>query len=137
MVGRTYLVGYEQDAAEVLIDRPLSRALNPALKWVIWYPLRRSGAFERISAEEQRNAMKDHGAVGAQFAREGTAHDIRLACHGLDSEDNDFVIGIVGPELTPLSSLVERMRKTVQTSMYLEKLGPFFVGRVYWQAVGR
>jgi hypothetical protein len=25
------------------------------------------------------------------------------------------------------------MRKTIQTSEYIEKLGPFFVGRVCWQ----
>jgi len=26
------------------------------------------------------------------------------------------------------------MRKTQQTSLYLERLGPFFVGRAIWQA---
>jgi hypothetical protein len=26
------------------------------------------------------------------------------------------------------------MRKTKQTSLHLERLGPFFVGRVAWQA---
>jgi len=27
------------------------------------------------------------------------------------------------------------MRKTQQTSMYLERLGPFFVGRALWQSI--
>jgi hypothetical protein len=32
-----------------------------------------------------------------------------------------------------LSALVEAMRPTVQTSQYIEKLGPFFVGRAIWR----
>jgi hypothetical protein len=28
------------------------------------------------------------------------------------------------------------MRKTVQTSQYLQTLGPFFVGHVRWQSAG-
>jgi hypothetical protein len=44
------------------------------------------------------------------------------------------VIGLVGPELLPLSMIVQRMRKTKQTSLHLERLGPFFVGKVVWQA---
>ena len=34
----------------------------------------------------------------------------------------------------PLSAVVQTMRKTQQTSLYLESLGPFFVGRVVWQS---
>jgi chlorite dismutase len=56
-----------------------------------------------------------------------------LACHGLDKHDNDFVIALLGPELHPLSSIVQRMRKTKQTSLHLERLGPFFIGKVIWQ----
>jgi hypothetical protein len=29
------------------------------------------------------------------------------------------------------------MRRTIQTSEYIEKLGPFFVGRTCWQSVLR
>lgn len=134
MLGRSYLVGYERDTEDALVHRPRGRMLAPDLRWAVWYPLRRAGAFERIAPEEQQRALREHGAVGAEFAAGGKAHDIRLACHGLDASDNDFVIGILGPELAPLSVLVERMRKTVQTSTYLEKLGPFFVGRVLWQS---
>ena len=62
------------------------------------------------------------------------AHDVRLACHGLDRDDNDFVIGLIGKDLFPLSALVQAMRKTQQTALYLDRLGPFFVGRAIWQS---
>ena len=52
----------------------------------------------------------------------------------VSANDNDFVIGLMGPKLTALSQLVQTMRSTVQTSTYLEKLGPFFVGRVVYQS---
>ena len=61
--------------------------------------------------------------------------DIRLDCRGLDKMDNDFVIGLIGKELFPLSAMVQAMRKTRQTSEFLENLGPFFIGRVLWQSV--
>lgn len=59
-----------------------------------------------------------------------------LACHGLDNDNNDFVIGLLGKRLHPLSALVERMRGTVQTSTYMEHMGPFFIGRTVWQGSG-
>jgi chlorite dismutase len=57
-----------------------------------------------------------------------------LACHGLDKNDNDFVVGLIGKDLHPLSAIVQTMRKTQQTALYLDRLGPFFVGRAFWQA---
>ena len=63
------------------------------------------------------------------FGSADLAHDVRLACHGLDRDDNDFVIGLIGKELFPLSAVVQAMRRTQQTSLYLDRLGPFFVGR--------
>lgn len=104
------------------------------MPWAIWYPLRRSGSFEQLSGQEQRVVLMEHGGIGRAFGREGYGHDIRLACHGLDKNDNDFVIGLLGPELHPLSSIVQRMRKTKQTSLHLESLGPFFVGKAVWQS---
>ena len=134
MLGRTYAVGHEQDLEETLVERPRRRVLDPELRWAIWYPLRRSGSFERLSRKEQDTILMEHGGVGMAFGRAGLGHDIRLACHGLDRDDNDFVVGLVGPELHPLSIIVQRMRKTRQTSLHLERLGPFFVGRVAWQS---
>lgn len=133
MLGRTYSLGYEPDLEEALLDRPRRRVCDPKLRWAIWYPLRRSGEFERLSAKEQRVILMEHGGIGRSFGRAGFGHDVRLACHGLDKNDNDFVVGLVGPELYPLSSIVQRMRKTKQTSMYLTKLGPFLVGKAVWQ----
>jgi Chlorite dismutase len=134
MLGRTYALGHEQDLEETLVERPRRRILDPKLRWAIWYPLRRSGTFEQLSRKEQNAILMEHGGVGASFGRAGLGYDIRLACHGLDKADNDFVVGLLGPELHPLSIIVQRMRKTRQTSLHLERLGPFFVGRVAWQS---
>ena len=98
------------------------------------YPLRRSGRFTQLPADEQRTILGEHGAIGMSFGAADYAHDIRLACHGLDKDDNDFVVGLIGKELYPLSAIVQTMRKTQQTSLYLERLGPFFVGRAVWQS---
>ncbi len=134
MLGRTYAIGYEQDLEETLVERPRRRVLDPKLPWAIWYPLRRAGSFEQLSRSEQNTILMEHGGVGMAFGRAGLGYDIRLACHGLDRDDNDFVVGLLGPELHPLSIIVQRMRKTKQTSLHLERLGPFFVGRVAWQS---
>ena len=134
MLGRTYAVGHEEELEETLVERPRRRVLDPGLSWAIWYPLRRSGSFERLSRKEQNAILMEHGGVGMAFGRAGLGYDIRLACHGLDRNDNDFVVGLLGPELHPLSIIVQRMRKTRQTSLHLERLGPFFVGRVAWQS---
>jgi chlorite dismutase len=133
MLGRTYSLGYEPDLDETLVDRPRRRVTDPALPWAIWYPLRRAGSFEQLSAQEQRVILMEHGGIGRAYGRAGLGTDIRLACHGLDKYDNDFVIALLGPELFPLSSIVQRMRKTKQTSLHLERLGPFFAGKAVWQ----
>jgi chlorite dismutase len=134
MLGRTYSIGYEPDLQEVLLDRPRRTVLNPQWKWSVWYPLRRSGRFAQLPTDEQGVILAEHGRIGMSFGAADYAHDIRLACHGLDKDDNDFVIGLIGKDLFPLSAIVQRMRGTQQTSLYLERLGPFFVGRVVWQS---
>lgn len=134
MFGRTYAIGYESDLDETLIHRPRARVLDPNLPWAIWYPLRRAGSFEQLSAQEQSVILAEHGGIGRAFGKVNLGHDVRLVCHGLDTNDNDFVVGLVGPQLHPLSVIVQRMRKTKQTSLHLERLGPFFVGRVVWQS---
>ena len=134
MLGRTYSIGYEPDLSETLVQRPRRTVLNPLWKWALWYPLRRSGRFVQLPAEEQRVILAEHGAIGMSFGAGDFAHDIRLACHGLDKDDNDFVVGLIGKDLYPLSAIVQTMRKTQQTALYLERLGPFFVGRALWQS---
>src|SRR5688572_16198201 len=134
MLGRTYSIGYEPDLVESLVERPRRTVLNPAWSWAVWYPLRRSGRFAQLPADEQRVILAEHGTIGMSFGVADYAHDIRLACHGLDRDDNDFVVGLIGKELYPLSRIVQEMRKTQQTALYLERLGPFFVGRAVWQS---
>ena len=137
MFGRTYSSGFEADLDEWLLKRPRRTALNAAWPWAIWYPLRRTGAFSRLGPKEQGEIIREHGILGHAYGDADYAHDIRLACHGLDVHDNDFVIGLVGKDLHPLSHLVQTMRKTVQTSQYLQTLGPFFVGHALWQSPQR
>lgn len=134
MLGRTYALGYEPALEDALIQRPRRTVLEPAWPWAIWYPLRRSGQFARLDEGEQREILKEHGTIGMRFGRADLAHDVRLACHGLDKHDNDFVIGVLGKELHPLSAVVQTMRGTQQTALYLTNLGPFFVGKAIYQA---
>ncbi len=134
MFGRTYSLGYEPDLQDVLFARPMRTVLNPAWRWAVWYPLRRNGKFAQLPTDEQRVILAEHGAIGMAFGAADLAHDIRLACHGLDKNDNDFVVGLIGKELHPLSAVVQTMRKTQQTALYLDRLGPFFIGRAVWQS---
>lgn len=134
MLGRTYSLGYEQDLEATLITRPRHRALDPGLPWAVWYPLQRVKNFETLPEQEQRLVLMEHGGIGMTFGKAGLAHDIRLACHGLDKYDNDFVVAVLSPNLYPCSAVVQAMRKTKQTSHYLERLGPFFIGKAVWQA---
>ena len=133
LFGRTYASGYESDLNEVLLQRPVRYLCNPDWPWVVWYPLRRKGSFEQLSAEEQRNILMEHGGIGRAYGKADHAHDIRLACHGLDRDDNDFIVALMGKDLGPLSKIVQHMRRTKQTSQFLDRLGPFFIGRAVWQ----
>ena len=134
MLGRTYSSGREADLEDFLLHRVRRHVLSPANPWGIWYPLRRIGAFNRLPRADQGRILMEHGTVGRGYGERGLALDVRLECHGLDRDDNEFVIGLIGPELYPLSKLVKDMRPTVQTSEYIRDMGPFFVGRVLYQA---
>lgn len=134
MLGRTYSIGYESDLEEALLKKPLRKILDEHNRWAIWYPLQRDKGFQRLPAIDQRRILAEHGTLAKRYGRDRHATDIRLACHGLDKSDNDFVIGLLGPELYPLSAIVQEMRKTEQTALHLESLGPFFVGKVVWRS---
>ncbi len=133
MLGRTYSIGYESDLEDVLIDRPIQRICNPETPWAVWYPLRRHGSFERQSKEDQRKMLMEHGGIGIAYGKSDLAVDIRLSGHGLNKEDHDFIIGLLGKDLFPLSALVQHMRRTRQTSEFIQNMGPFFIGRSIWQ----
>ena len=130
MTGRTYASGREPNLEEWLLNRPLQNALNPEFAWAIWYPLRRNPEFYRLEHRERGRILGEHAMLGRSYAAGGHASDIRLSCFGLDTNDNEFVIGVVGPDLHPLSRLIQDMRQTEQTTKYIESLGPFFVGKV-------
>lgn len=136
MSGRTYSLGHEPDLEDALLRRPRQKLSDPSLAWAIWYPLRRRGTFEQLPAQDQRTILMEHGGIGHAYGRAGYGTDVRLACHGMDKHDNDFVIGLLGSDLHPLSSIVERMRQTKQTSLHIERMGPFFTGKVVWQNAG-
>jgi hypothetical protein len=136
MFGRTYASGFETDLEDWLLARPRRMALGLEWPWAIWYPLRRTGAFARLAPKEQGAILREHAALGRAYGEAELAHDVRLACHGLDTHDNDFVIGLVGRELHPLSHLVQTMRRTAQTSEFIQTLGPFFVGHILWRSAG-
>lgn len=134
MLGRTYAGGREPDVEDFLLRKARRHALNPELEWAVWYPLRRFGAFNRLPRGEQAKIMGEHATIGRGYGEAGHAVDIRLECHGLDRDDNEFVLGILGPDLYPLSKLIKDMRSTRQTSEFIQAMGPFFVGRVIYQA---
>jgi hypothetical protein len=128
MVGRTYSNGHEPELEWVLLKRPVENVTHEAYRWHVWYPLRRTPAFARLEGHEQSIILREHATIGMAYGAQELAHDVRLACYGLDAADNEFVIGLVGPELHPLSHLVQAMRKTRQTSEFIANMGPFFVG---------
>ncbi len=134
MMGRTYATGREPDLEFMLLKKPRQTVLNPSWRWAVWYPLRRKPGFAVLPAEEQGRILHEHAMIGMAFGAGDYAHDVRVACHGLDKDDNEFVIGLVGKDLAPLSQCVQEMRKTEQTSKHIKKLGPFFVGRAVWQS---
>ncbi len=134
MFGRTYSLGYENDLEETLVNGPRKKILDPEWPWAIWYPLRRAKLFETLSEDEKRAVLGEHGKLGFKYGEAGLARDIRLACHGFDANDNDFVIGLLGKKLYHLSLVVQAMRKTRQTSEYIENLGPFFAGKAVWKS---
>ncbi len=133
MLARSYSSGYESDLAYWLLERPKQTVLHEGWDWHVWYPLKRTGSFNRLDGREQGSILREHGTIGKRYGETNLAHDVRLACHGLDANDNEFVIGLIGPELYPLSHVVQAMRKTRQTAEYMDHMGPFFVGHAVWR----
>ena len=134
MLGRTYSIGYEPDLVDSLFRKPLQKLTNPDTPWAVWYPLQRAKGFYRLPQDHQMKILSEHGNLAHRYGAGGNAADVRLACHGLDRNDNDFIVGLIGPQLHPLSAVVQEMRKTEQTAQYLDSLGPFFIGKAVWQS---
>ena len=93
MLGRTYAQGREADLKDFLLNKVPRNVLNPRCPWAVWYPLRRIGAYNRLSRADQGKIMMEHGMLGRRYGEAGFAADVRLECHGIDRDDNEFVIG--------------------------------------------
>jgi chlorite dismutase len=130
MLGRSYSLGHEPQLEDSLLHRPRRVMTDPHASWAVWYPLRRTGAFAKLDPHEQAQILREHAAIGMAYGAKELAHDVRLACHGMDQSDNEFIVGLFGRELHPLSHCVQTMRKTRQTSEFIAQMGPFFVGHV-------
>src|SRR5438876_1188919 len=83
MLGRTYASGFESDLDDWLLRRPRRAALNPAWPWAVWYPLRRTGSFARLTPQEQGTIIREHSVIGRAYGEADLVHDIRPPCHGL------------------------------------------------------
>ena len=97
-------------------------------------PLRRTGTFALAHAAGAGGDPQGARRAGPRrTARQTSPTTSALACHGLDTHDNDFVIGLVGPGAPPASHLVQTMRRTAQTAEFIQTPGPFFVGHALWR----
>jgi chlorite dismutase len=134
MFGKTYSNGHEKDLEEFLFKKPIRNATRDDWDWGIWYPLRRKGPFYIQPPEDQCSMLLTHAAIGKAFSDLNAAHDIRLKSFGMDPDDNEYIVGLVGDDFHGLSRVVEEMRKTKHTAEYLESLGPFFVGKKVWKS---
>jgi chlorite dismutase len=130
MFGRSYSSGFEDDLEYWLIRRPQENVLHEGWDWSVWYPLRRTGSFQALPGREKGAILHEHAIIGRAYGEQDLVHDVSLACHGLDARYNEFVLGLVGSKLHPLSHVVQAMRATRQTSEYIAQMGPFFVGHV-------
>ena len=72
-----------------------------------------------------------HGAIAERVSYKA------YLVNGLDAKDNEFLIGLIGKELHPLSHIVQTMRSTRQTSEFISQMGPFFVGRAVFRHAGK
>ncbi|EEQ98205.1 hypothetical protein Pmar_PMAR002023 [Perkinsus marinus ATCC 50983] len=134
MLGKTYSSGHEADLEDYLLQKVIRNVTMKDTEYAIWYPMRREGKFSMEKPGDQCQMLLQHAAIGKAYSKVG-AWDVRLNCYGLDAADNEFVIGLVHKELNPLSKLVEDMRKTEHTALFMKSLGPFFVGhRVFVHA---
>jgi chlorite dismutase len=130
MLGRSYSLGHEPQLEDSLLHRPRRVMNDPHAHWAVWYPLRRTGAFAKLEPLEQGTILREHASIGMAYGQKELAHDVRLACHGMDQNDNEFTVGLFGRDLHPLSHCVQAMRKTRQTAEFIAQMGPFFVGHV-------
>ena len=84
MFGRTYASGFETDLDDWLLRRPRRTALNPAWPWASGIRCAAT-APSRGSRPRSRAIIREHSVLGRAYGEADLAHDVRLACHGLDA----------------------------------------------------
>ena len=125
MIGRTYATGHEPDLEWTLLRRPIENVTRRGVPLARLVPAPPHGGLRAArAARAVGQILREHAQIGMAYGAQELAHDVRLACYGLDASDNEFVIGLVGRDLHPLSHLVQAMRKTRQTSEFIAKMGP-------------
>jgi chlorite dismutase len=107
--------------------------LNGDRNWAAWYPVRNKAEWALLDDAAQAKVHKAHGTVAKSFTDDGRVAYVRLACHGIDPEDNDQIFGLTAGSLMDISLLQEAMRGTAQVATHVSKMGPVFVGRKIWQ----
>jgi len=107
--------------------------LNGSQSWAVWYPVRNKPEWGSLDAGSQQSVHDEHIEAAKSFIAEGRVSYARLACHGLDPEDNDYISYMAAADLGDISSLAEAIRGTAQVSTHTDKMGPVFVGRKIWQ----
>src|SRR5690606_38788724 len=70
MFGRSYSAGFEDDLEFWLLQRPRQTALNEAWDWAVWYPLRRSGAFQGLPGREKGEILHEHALIGRAYGEQ-------------------------------------------------------------------
>ena len=75
--------------------------------------------------KKQRTILAEHGEIGMRFGAADYVHDVRLACDDLDRDDNDFVIGLIGKALFPLSALRAMREDPADLVLPSTASGPF------------
>ena len=92
-------------------------------------PLRAAECWERMMI----GCLRTNTAFTVPFRDDTWEWELEKFYHHWFESDKDM-LGLIGKELFPLSAIVQTMRKTQQTSLYLDRLGPFFVGKALWQS---
>lgn len=137
MIGRTFSTGHELDLAEAMLGRPRRIIFNSDWPWAIWYPVRYKPEFGMLPRDEQARVLSDLGRIERNYAQSGYANEIRLASDGLDRNNNEFCIGLVGPDLYPLSRFMQEFRKSEFAVRFIDSMGPIFTGRACWHSKGK
>jgi hypothetical protein len=107
--------------------------------WAVWYPLQRGSDSRALGRRAARHPRRARG-VGMSYGAGDLAHDVRLDCHGLDKDDNDFVVGPIRKDPTRSRISCSRCAGRSGRLFYLEEpvrsSSAARSGGVAWATVG-